>query len=132
MSKKQGVRNPPSSTEGLNALKKYFELNPEKELEKEDKKTLVKYLLEILHKKAPGNSVEVRIPPFAAIQIIEGTTHKRGTPPAVVEINPEIFIKISLGEISWQDALTKGQIQASGQRTDLTEHFPLISSKEFK
>ena len=132
MSKKQGVRYPPSSTEGLNALKKYFELNPEKELEKEDKKTLVKYLLEILHKKVPGNSVEVRIPPFAAIQIIEGTTHKRGTPPAVVEINPEIFIKISLGEISWQDALTKGQIQASGQRTDLTEHFPLISSKEFK
>ena len=132
MSKKQGVRNPPSSIEGLNALKKYFELNPGKELEKEDKKTLVKYLLEILHKKAPGNSVEVRIPPFAAIQIIEGTTHKRGTPPAVVEINPEIFIKISLGEISWQEALKKGQIQASGQRTDLTEHFPLISSKEFQ
>lgn len=132
MLNKQGVRNPPSSAEGLNALKKYLELNVGKELEKEDKKTLVKYLLEILHKKVPGKSVEVRIPPFAAIQIIEGTTHKRGTPPAVVEINPEIFIKISLGKISWQDALAKGQIQASGQRTDLTEHFPLISSQEFK
>ena len=131
MKNKQGVRNPPSKDEGLTALNKYLEIN-NVEIDKDTLRTLVKYLLELLHKKVPGNSVEVRIPPFAAIQIIEGTTHKRGTPPAVVEINPEIFIKISLGEISWQDALTKGQIQASGQRTDLTEHFPLISSKEFK
>ena len=129
MKNKQGVRNPPSKDEGLTALNKYLETN-NVEIDKDTLRTLVKYLLELLHKKVPGNSVEVRIPPFAAIQIIEGTTHRRGTPPAVVEINPEIFIKISLGEISWQDALTKGLIQASGQRTDLTEHFPLIDSKE--
>ncbi len=129
MKNKQGVRNPPSKDEGLTALNKYLETN-NVEIDKDTLRTLVKYLLEILHQKVPGNSVEVRIPPFAAIQIIEGTTHRRGTPPAVVEINPEIFIKISLGEISWQDALTKGLIQASGQRTDLTEHFPLIDSKE--
>ena len=129
MKNKQGVRNPPSKAEGLAALTKYLEITSV-ELDKETLRTLVKYLLELLHEKVPGNSVEVRIPPFAAIQIIEGTTHRRGTPPAVVEINPEIFIKISLGEISWQDALTKGLIQASGQRTDLTEHFPLIDSKE--
>ena len=129
MKNKQGVRNPPSKAEGLAALNKYLEITSA-ELDKETLRTLVKYLLELLHEKVPGNSVEVRSPPFAAIQIIEGTTHRRGTPPAVVEINPEIFIKISLGEISWQDALTKGLIQASGQRTDLTEHFPLIDSKE--
>lgn len=129
MKNKQGVRNPPSKDEGLTALNKYLETN-NVEIDKDTLRTLVKYLLELLHQKVPGNSVEVRIPPFAAIQIIEGTTHRRGTPPAVVEINPEIFIKISLGEISWQDALTKGLIQASGQRTDLTEHFPLIDSKE--
>jgi len=129
MKNKQGVRNPPSKDEGLTALNKYLETN-NVEIDKDTLRTLVKYLLEILHQKVPGNSVEVRIPPFAAIQIIEGTSHRRGTPPAVVEINPEIFIKISLGEISWQDALTKGLIQASGQRTDLTEHFPLIDSKE--
>ncbi len=131
MKNKQGVRNPPSKAEGLAALNKYLEITSA-ELDKDLLRTLVKYLLELLHEKVPGNSVEVRIPPFAAIQIIEGTTHRRGTPPAVVEINPEIFIKISLGEISWQDASDKGLIQASGQRTDLTEHFPLISSKEFK
>ena len=129
MKNKQGVRNPPSKDEGLTALNKYLETN-NVEIDKDTLRTLVKYLLEILHQKVPGNSVEVRIPPFAAIQIIEGTTHRRGTPPAVVEINPEIFIKISLGEISWKDALTKGLIHASGQRTDLTEHFPLIDSKE--
>lgn len=129
MKNKQGVRNPPSKDEGLTALNKYLEIN-NAEIDKDTLRTLVKYLLELLHKKVPGNSVEVRIPPFAAIQIIEGTTHRRGTPPAVVEINPEIFIKISLGEITWQEALTKGLIQASGQRTDLTEHFPLIDSKE--
>lgn len=129
MTNKQGVRNPPSKEEGLKALSKYLEHEDKNQLDKETLRTLIKYLLEILHKKVPGNSVEVRIPPFAAIQIIEGTTHRRGTPPAVVEINPEIFIKISLGEITWQNALTQGLIQASGQRTDLTEHFPLIDSK---
>ena len=130
MKNKQGVRNPVTVNEGLNALNKYLSIKDLNQLDKEIKKTLVKFLLEKLHNKVPGNSVEVRIPPFAAIQIIEGTTHKRGTPPAVVEINPDTFIKISLGEISWQDGLTKGLIQASGQRTDLSEHFPLIESKD--
>ncbi len=129
MKKKQGVRNPPSKEEGTQSLKSIF-TNGLDNTTKEIVKTAVKFLLEKLHNKVPGNSVEVRIPPFAAIQIIEGTTHRRGTPPAVVEINPETFIKISLGEISWQDGLTKGLIQASGQRTDLSEHFPLIDSKD--
>ena len=129
MKNKQGVRNPPSQKEGLNALSKYLEIEHKNQLDKDSLRTLIKYLLEILHKKVPGNSVEVRIPPFAAIQIIEGTTHRRGTPPAVIEINPEIFIQISLGEITWEKALTQGLIQASGQRTDLTEHFPLVDSK---
>jgi hypothetical protein len=129
MKNKQGVRNPPSQKEGLNALSKYLELEHKNQLDKDSLRTLIKYLLEILHKKVPGNSVEVRIPPFAAIQIIEGTTHRRGTPPAVIEISPEIFIQISLGEITWEKALTQGLIQASGQRTDLTEHFPLVDSK---
>ncbi|MGA1293144.1 MAG: sterol carrier family protein [Candidatus Nanopelagicales bacterium] len=129
MKNKQGVRNPPSQEEGLKALNIYLELEDKNKLDKDSLRTLIKYLLEILHKKVPGNSVEVRIPPFAAIQIIEGTTHRRGTPPAVIEINPEIFIQISLGEITWEKALTQGLIQASGQRTDLTEHFPLVDSK---
>jgi len=129
MKNKQGVRNPPSQEEGLKALNKYLELEHKNQLDKDSLRTLIKYLLEILHKKVPGNSVEVRIPPFAAIQIIEGTTHRRGTPPAVIEISPEIFIQISLGEITWEKALAQGLIQASGQRTDLTEHFPLVNSK---
>ena len=129
MKNKQGVRNPPSQKEGLNALSKYLEIEHKNQLDKDSLRTLIKYLLEILHKKVPGNSVEVRIPPFAAIQIIEGTTHRRGTPPAVIEISPEIFIQISLGEITWEKALAQGLIQASGQRTDLTEHFPLVDSQ---
>ncbi|MFZ9802599.1 MAG: sterol carrier family protein [Candidatus Nanopelagicales bacterium] len=129
MKNKQGVRNPPSQEEGLKALNIYLELENKNKLDKDSLRTLIKYLLEILHKKVPGNSVEVRIPPFAAIQIIEGTTHRRGTPPAVIEISPEIFIQISLGEITWEKALTQGLIQASGQRTDLTEHFPLMDSQ---
>ena len=129
MKNKQGVRNPPSQEEGLKALSKYLEIEHKNQLDKDSLRTLIKYLLEILHKKVPGNSVEVRIPPFAAIQIIEGTTHRRGTPPAVIEISPEIFIQISLGEITWEKALTQGLIQASGQRTDLTEHFPLVDSQ---
>jgi hypothetical protein len=93
-----------------------------------DPKTLteVKKYLELLSKKAPGFSVEVRIPPYGAIQCIDGPVHRRGTPRAVIEMNAKSFIALATGEISWVEGVSSGAIIASGERADLTSYLPLL------
>ena len=86
----------------------------------------VKKYLELLSKKAPGHSVEVRIPPYSAIQCVSGPVHKRGTPRAVIEMNAETFLKLSTGKLLWQDGINQGVIYASGERANLEVYFPLI------
>lgn len=88
-------------------------------------KTLTKHYLAVLQEKAPGASVEVRVPPYAAVQVIEGVRHTRGTPPAVVETDAETWLALATGEIAWQTALDDGRVRASGERTDLAAHLPL-------
>lgn len=88
-------------------------------------KTLTKHYLALLQEKAPGASVEVRVPPYAAVQVIEGVRHTRGTPPAVVETDAETWLALATGEIAWQAALDEGKVRASGERTDLSVHLPL-------
>ena len=130
MSPKQGVRNPPSSQEGLQALKDLlnsYEIN--KEINKLIEQTAVKYCLQLLHEKAPGNSVEVRIPPYAAVQVIPGISHKRGTPPAVIEMSARIWIDLVIGKIDWATTKSSGAISASGERADLSTFLPLISAQ---
>ncbi|WP_148611977.1 sterol carrier family protein [Nocardioides rubriscoriae] len=93
--------------------------------ERADLKLLVKHYLALLEDKAPGASVEVRVPPYAAVQVIEGVRHTRGTPPAVVETDAETFIALATGALAWVDALTDARVSASGERTDLTSYLPL-------
>jgi hypothetical protein len=69
--------------------------------------------------------VEVRIPPFGAIQCVEGPRHTRGTPPNVVETDPVTWVLVATERVSWADALRDGRLRASGIRTDLTEFLPL-------
>ncbi|HEY4576919.1 MAG TPA: sterol carrier family protein [Yaniella sp.] len=88
--------------------------------------TAVRYSLEELAVLAPGGSVEVRVPPFGVTQIIAGTTHTRGTPPAVVETDANTWLKLVTGQLQWTEAVDAGKVQASGQRTDLSEFFPLV------
>lgn len=88
--------------------------------------TAVRYSLEELAILAPGRSVEVRVPPFGVTQILEGTTHTRGTPPAVVETDDATWLSLVTGQLKWADAVTSGKVLASGQRTDLSELFPLV------
>lgn len=89
--------------------------------------TAVRWGLEELAARAPGQSVEVRVPPFGATQIIEGTVHRRGTPPAVVELSPEVFLGLALGSLAWPDAVARGLVTASGERADLTGLLPLVT-----
>lgn len=87
--------------------------------------TAVRYTLEELSSRAPGRSVEVRVPPFAAVQVIEGQTHRRGTPPAVIETDPQTWLGLATGRLSWADAVAAGSVDASGARADLAGHLPL-------
>ncbi|CAD5137839.1 MULTISPECIES: sterol carrier family protein [Microbacterium] len=87
--------------------------------------TAVRYLLQLLDEKAPGNSVEVRVPPFGAVQVIQGPRHTRGTPPNVVEMDAATWIAVATGAEPWADAATAGRIHASGTRADLTGVLPL-------
>jgi hypothetical protein len=84
-------------------------------------KTAVKQTLAVLVEIAPGRSVEVRIPPFAAVQAIPGATHRRGTPPAVVETDPVTWILLCSGRLPWHEALSSGRLRASGLRSDLSQ-----------
>ncbi|WP_062205345.1 sterol carrier family protein [Demequina salsinemoris] len=88
--------------------------------------TAVRYALEELGTRAPGRSVEVRVPPFGAVQCIEGSTHTRGTPPAVIETDAATWLALATGSLAWDDALSSGALQASGERADLTHLLPLV------
>lgn len=87
--------------------------------------TAVRWTLTLLTEAAPGRSVEVRVPPFAAVQCVEGTVHTRGTPPAVVETDPQTWLELATGRLGWDEAISKGVLRVSGRRTDLSTHLPL-------
>jgi hypothetical protein len=85
----------------------------------------VRALLTLLRESAPGRSVEVRVPPFGAIQCVAGPRHTRGTPPNVVETDPVTFVRLATGGLSWSDAVRGGLVTASGIRADLSAHLPV-------
>ncbi|MCO6009067.1 sterol carrier family protein [Actinoallomurus purpureus] len=82
-----------------------------------------KVLLQRLADEAPGRSVEVRVPPYAAVQCVEGPRHTRGTPPNVIETDPKTWILLATGRLAWADAADR--IAASGARADLSPYLPV-------
>ncbi len=86
----------------------------------------VTYLLGLLAGRAPGKAVEVRVPPYAAVQCIEGPRHTRGTPPNVVETDPATWIALAAGRAGWAEAVATGKVRASGPRSDLSAWLPLL------
>ncbi|WKU45611.1 sterol carrier family protein [Streptomyces sp. VNUA116] len=82
-------------------------------------------LADALAAKAPGGSVEVRIPPFAVVQCVAGPRHTRGTPPNVVETDPLTWLRLATGRTDWATALDAAAVSASGERADLSAHLPL-------
>jgi hypothetical protein len=87
--------------------------------------TAVRYSLEELAVRHPGRSVEVRVPPFGAVQCIEGPMHKRGTPPNVLETDAATWLSLATGALAWSQAIDTGAVRASGQRADLSEQLPI-------
>lgn len=94
----------------------------------EDRQTValaVRYLLEVLASDFEGHTVEVRVPPWGAVQAIEGPRHTRGTPPNVIETDASTWIALATGSLSWAEAVAATRASASGQRADLSEVLPL-------
>ena len=85
----------------------------------------VKQTLALPTERSPGRAIEVRVPPYAAVQCGEGPTHTRGTPPNIIEMDADTWLALARGEKKWADAMSEGLILASGVRADLTQLLPL-------
>jgi len=86
----------------------------------------VRYTLQLLAEQAEGNTVEVRVPPYGAVQCVAGPRHTRGTPPNVIETDAATWLHLADGTLTWVDGLASGRIHASGARADLTGHIPVL------
>ncbi|MFI7499615.1 sterol carrier family protein [Streptomyces sp. NPDC049687] len=84
-------------------------------------------LADALAVRAPGGATEVRVPPYAVVQCVEGPRHTRGTPPNVVETDPLTWIRLATGRLTWKEAVEAAQVSASGERADLGALLPLMS-----
>ncbi|MHA7135395.1 sterol carrier family protein [Oerskovia turbata] len=91
--------------------------------------TAVRFTLEELADVAPGHAVEVRVPPYGAVQAVEGPRHTRGTPPNVVETDPETWLGLVTGAVDWAEAVADGRISASGERSDISGLLPLQAAR---
>lgn len=88
--------------------------------------TAVRYTAQALAERAPGASVEVRVPPFAAVQCIEGPGHTRGTPPNVIETDAQTWLELATGRLDWDEAIATARVHASGTRAHLDGLLPLV------
>jgi hypothetical protein len=87
--------------------------------------TAVKTSARWLAQQVPGRSVELRVPPHVAVQLVPGPRHTRGTPPNVVETDAATWLRLATGATGWAEAVAQGLVSASGNRADLGDHLPL-------
>ena len=95
-------------------------------MERAELKVLTKEYLARLAAKAPGYSVEVRVPPFGAVQAVEGGRHTRGTPPNVVETDAVTWLRLATGRAAFAEQVAAGRVSATGPRSDLSRLLPLL------
>src|SRR5699024_5817010 len=88
-------------------------------------KAAVRGTLAVLSERAPGGALEVRVPPYGAVQAVEGPRHTRGTPPGVVETDPSTWLRLVIGVADWAQEVSEYRVRASGVRADLAVHLPL-------
>jgi hypothetical protein len=93
--------------------------------DREELTIAVRHLLQLLALRHPGRALEVRVPPVAAVQCLEGPRHTRGTPPNVVETDPVTWMRLATGRLGWAEAVASAAVQASGARADLADYLPL-------
>jgi uncharacterized protein (TIGR03083 family) len=96
------------------------------ELDRTALRLVTQALTEILAARAPGRSLELRVPPYAAVQCVEGPRHTRGTPPNVVETDPVTWLRLAAGRVPWSEVVGTASLHASGERADLSRVLPLL------
>ncbi|MEU6811776.1 sterol carrier family protein [Streptomyces sp. NPDC046831] len=96
-------------------------------LERKALAACTRVLADTLAARAPGGSTEVRVPPYAVVQCVEGPRHTRGTPPNVVETDPLTWIRLATGRLAWREAVAEAKVSASGERADLAGLLPLLT-----
>lgn len=91
--------------------------------------TAVRFTLEELADVTPGHAVEVRVPPAGAVQCVEGPQHTRGTPPNVIETDPQTWLELVTGQLSWDEGVAQGRVLASGERANIAQWLPLQATR---
>jgi len=114
-------------SEGQAALRAWVTAPDRTALDRATLATAVRHTVAELGEAAPGRSVELRVPPFAAVQCVTGPVHSRGTPPAVIETDPQTWLAVAVGDLTWAVGVDEGRIRVSGQRTDLSAWLPLAA-----
>lgn len=110
-------------TQGREALARW-RTSPD-EADRATTATAVRYTLEELEQRHPGRSLEVRVPPYGAVQCVEGPVHTRGTPPSTVETDASTWLRVVTGALTWDEAVASGAVRASGQRSSIGSLLPL-------
>jgi len=111
----------------VHALDLAVAIGAEPSLDKDAVAVTVKVLAAALVRRAPGRSVELRVPPYAAVQCVDGPRHTRGTPPNVVETDALTWIELAAGRRDWSASVADGKVSASGERADLTAYLPVLA-----
>lgn len=96
------------------------------ELDRGALRVVCQTLADVLATRAPGRSLELRVPPYAAVQAVQGPRHTRGTPPNVVETDPLTWVRLAAGRVTWTEVRRGASVQASGERADLAPWLPLL------
>jgi hypothetical protein len=121
----QGPRRRTDPAQGRAALARTLDADRPASAAQADLRDATRYLLEELAARAPGRTVEVRVPPFGAVQCVEGPRHTRGTPPNVVETDAQTWLALATGRLGWAEAVAAGAVRASGERADLSDFLPI-------
>ena len=87
----------------------------------------VKEILDLIKGISPGKSVELRVPPYGAIQCVAGSNHRRGTPPNTVEMSGQTLIRLINEPALWGTLCDSGEVRASGLLSDLSNVFSQVA-----
>lgn len=120
-----GKRAAISEADGLAAVRAWLS-NPDA-AQRSVVAAAARYTTGVLATQAPGKAVELRVPPFAAVQCVAGGEHRRGTPRAVVEMSAQVWLELATGQLTWSDAVGAGRVIASGERSDLSAYLPVLN-----
>jgi hypothetical protein len=90
---------------------------------------IVKEILDLIKNISPGKSVELRVPPYGAIQCVAGSNHRRGTPPNTVEMSGQTLVRLINEPALWSSLCESGEVRASGLLSDLSNVFAQVAVK---